>query len=346
MIRIAAPFETLVEDWREVYNSGTLSEGEYVKLFEKEVECNYSSEFRATAFNSCGAALLSVAQYLYQVAECRRALVCSNTFFATGEAFRQAGFKVEYTDCGKEDFCMTLKTLEDAVSQVGKPDVVVLTHIGGGIARDYEAIATFCEGNGIHLVEDAAHAMGATSPSGHRAGELSLAACFSFYPTKAIPVGEGGAVITDNPVLRYFVSIFRNYGKYKDAGGIIRYQGTGMNLRMDEWTAVVAYRQLQKLPEIIEARREAAEHLKGVISPMVDLGPGAVWYKYIVPATAHTGGLPLTGKVYREEDQLVQSLGEDGTSRRLLNCDWVARNHKCISIEHVMAMAGGDVSKS
>ena len=81
-----------------------------------------------------------------------------NTFFATGAMAREAGFQVVGVDCSKEDFCITAEMLDRYAPT--NTDVVILTHVGGGIAHDYAGVAEWCAQHGAFLLEDAAHALG------------------------------------------------------------------------------------------------------------------------------------------------------------------------------------------
>jgi dTDP-4-amino-4,6-dideoxygalactose transaminase len=257
-------------------------------------------------------------------------IVPSNTFFATGAMVQEAGNQVKLADCSREDFSMDLESLRKA--HTGKEIGVVLTHVGGGIAKDYEAIAAYCEAHDLLLVEDAAHAFGAENRSGYRAGDLGQAAVFSFYPTKAIPVGEGGLVTTVDPEFAVELREFRNYGKHRDHRGTIRYT-QGFNFRMDEWTAAVACHQMDRLGSILARRKADFERLSALIPPLVTHEGVSNHYKYIVHAdVAKAEGLKrFAGKVYASTDQLVTALGFL-KEQDLPNSDWVAQSHVCLPI--------------
>ena len=92
------------------------------------------------------------------------------------------------------------------------PRAVVLVHIGGHIAFDVERIAALCRDRGVALIEDCAHAHGATW-NGRRAGSWGDAGVYSLYATKTISTGEGGVLVSRDPELLAFARAFRNYGK-------------------------------------------------------------------------------------------------------------------------------------
>lgn len=310
----------------EIAKSGFLTEGKYVRLLEEEV--GKWSGLHAVAVNSAGTGLYTMLRCLQGVRG--DAIVSNNTFFATGAMAVEAGYQVKLADCSEEDFCLSLDTVKAQVNKV-KTRLVILTHVGGGLAKEYEAIANFCKEKKIPLIEDAAHALavGGDNGPGPTAGTLGLGAVFSVYPTKAVPAGDGGIIVTSDEVYAEELRRFRNYGKYVE-GGKLSYTGYGFNFRMDEWTAAVTYLQLCRRQEIVERREAAADKLRKVVKPIVDWGEGqSNWYKFIAPAEFEA--TRQTGKVYAASDQLTSSLG--AKSRRLPASEWVAANHICLPIE-------------
>lgn len=93
-----------------------------------------------------------------------------------------------------------------------KPRAAFLVHIGGHIAFESEQIAAYCAENDIFLIEDCAHAHGA-SWNGRGAGSYGDAGVYSLYATKTVSTGEGGVLVSKRPELLEFARGFRNYGK-------------------------------------------------------------------------------------------------------------------------------------
>jgi dTDP-4-amino-4,6-dideoxygalactose transaminase len=239
---------------------------------------------------------------------------------------KEAGFKVVGADCSKDDFCLTAELLDRYAP--GNVDVVILTHVGGGVAQDYERIARWCKDHKVFLLEDAAHALGVGGDSmvNPCAGWLGDAAVFSLYGTKSVPIGEGGVVVSNVPALVERVRTFCNYGKRR-VGGVVSYTGAGFNFRISEWQAAIGYLQMKRLPEIMERRAHAAYALSQVVEPMVKFDDSN-WYKYIV--SADFPAVRRAGQVYAASDQLTASFGLDGA---FPNAAWVAAHHKCLPIE-------------
>ena len=252
----------------------------------------------------------------------------SNTFMATPLAAINAGARVEFVDCNREDLCMSFADFE-AKAEKHSPKAAVVVHIGGHIAFDSERIAELCRSEGIFLIEDCAHAHGA-SWDGRKPGSFGDAGVYSFYATKTISTGEGGALVSRNPDLIEFARAFRNYGKPD-------YAVEGLNFRINEFTAALATVQTGRLDEIVAWKNAVArEHLDPRHERRLELPEGMTsgLYKYVVFEPIERS----TGKVY---DQPCHRLM--GRSVDLPNSDWVAENHWCVPLYYRPAgPAGGD----
>lgn len=304
----------------EVLTSGQYAEGRFVAKVEEQALARIG--YPVVALNSCGSALYLVFKWLRERGK-TSALVQNNTFFATGAAACEAGMSVYLVDSSPDCPSMGIDSLVAAWRSSRAP-VVVLTHVGGWGAKDYGDIAQFCRDKRLFLVEDCAHAYGV-----HGVGKLGGAACWSFYPTKAVPSGEGGMVSSYNPDLIDFVRLFRQYGKHS-VGGVIRY-ARGLNLRMSEWDAAVLSVQLECLDDILSLRRGDAEVLQS-IAPCLLEGESN-FYKFPV-RREDAKGLATVGPVYQLSDQLFTSLRVYGPARPVplsVSEEWALR-HVCLPI--------------
>src|SRR5437868_1099079 len=187
----------------------------------------------------------------------------SNTFMATALAAMRAGAQVEFVDCNREDLCMSFADFEKRAAR-RKPKAAFLVHIGGHIAFDSERIADYCRQEGIFLIEDCAHAHGA-SWNACKPGAYGDAGIYSLYATKTISTGEGGVLTSKRPEMIEHARGFRNYGKPT-------YAVAGLNFRMSEFTAALGLLQIERLPEIVAWKNLVArEHLNQIHSNRLEL---------------------------------------------------------------------------
>jgi perosamine synthetase len=299
--------------WDHVLDSERWSEGEVVRAFESAwAEWN---GLPAVAFSSWSGAALAVLEFVGVRDE---VVLCpSNTFMATPLSIVHAGGRVEFVDCNRSDLCMSLADFERKVRE-HKPRAAFLVHIGGHLAFDSDKIAELCRAEGIFLIEDCAHAHGA-SWNGRRAGSWGDAGVWSFAATKTISTGEGGMVVSPRPELIEFASSYRNYGKPD-------YVRPGLNFRMNEFTAAIGLVGVGRLDEITTWKNAVArDQLDAQYASRVELPDGMVsgLYKYIVfePIGRSTGrvyDLPCH-RVFRHAVELP-------------NSDWVAANHWCVPL--------------
>ena len=295
----------------EVLDSNRWSEADMNGRFEAGWEA--WNELPAVAMSSWAGGAMA-ALHFAGVGRGDTVLCPSNTFMATPLAAIRAGAEVRFVDCNREDLCMSFEDFERKANE-HEPHAVMLVHIGGHIAFDVAQIAAYCREHGIVLLEDCAHAHGA-SWGGTRAGTWGDAGIWSFAATKTISTGEGGALVSRNTELLEFARAFRNYGKPD-------YVKPGLNFRMNEFTAALGIVGVERLDAIVAWKNAAARtYLDPHHRSRLRLPEGMVsgLYKYLVFEPIARS----TGKVYDAPCHRIMSHEVD-----LPNSDWVATNHWC-----------------
>jgi perosamine synthetase len=292
---------------------------------ERWSEAGLTSRFEAAweAWNEAPAVALSswaggaMAALHFAGVDGETVLCPSNTFMATPLAAIRSGAEVQFVDCNRDDLCMSFADFQRAAERY-KPRAAFLVHIGGHIAFEVEQIARYCVENEIFLIEDCAHAHGA-SFNGRRPGTWGDAGVYSLYATKTISTGEGGVLVSRRPEVVSHARDFRNYGKP-------HHEVAGLNFRMSEFTAALGLVQIERLPEIVAWKNEVArERLDDRHPSRLQLPDGMVsgLYKYIVFDWLERS----TGRVYDQPCHRI--MGHDVV---LPNSDWVARNHSCVPL--------------
>ena len=148
----------LLEDFAAILRSGRLTMGPYLERFEQEFAACVGTE-HAVGMNS-GTAPLEVALRYWGV-EGREVVVPTNTFIASSNAALLAGGRPVLCDIDPQTLSSGLPQIEAQVGE--KTRAVIVVHIAGLIAPDIEAIRSFCRARGLLLLEDAAHAHGASA---------------------------------------------------------------------------------------------------------------------------------------------------------------------------------------
>lgn len=264
----------------DILASGVLTLGPYTRRFEERFAAAHRARFAVAV--ASGTAALEILFRSLDVAG-KDVVVPANTFYATAAAAVFAGARPVFADIDPATFALSAQTLARAIT--ANTAAAVLVHIGGLITPDADEIRRLCQSRGIALVEDAAHAHGATF-DGRHAGSFSAAAAFSFYPTKVVTSGEGGMILTDSEHLADEARIYRDQGK--GSFGSNHHIRLGYAWRLSELHAATGLVHLGRMTESIARRREVAERYNaaladgGVLRPLGEpAGCLSNYYKYI-----------------------------------------------------------------
>ena len=198
----------------------------------------------------------------------REVVVPANTFYATAAAVLQAGARPVFADVDAGTFALDATTTAAALTS--RTAAVVAVHIGGLIPPQIDELRALCDERGIALVEDAAHAHGATF-DGRFAGSFGAAAAFSFYPTKVVTSGEGGMVLTFSEEIAQEARIYRDQGK--GAFSANHHVRLGSAWRMSELHAATGLVHLRRMEEFIARRRTVAARYDKALADSGGLQP-------------------------------------------------------------------------
>ena len=287
-----------------VLRSGRLILGEHTAALEEEFARAVGAK-HAIAVSSCSAALEIALRAVG--ARGREVIVPTNTFTATATAAiraaagdpvlapagprsaalsPQAGGRVTFSECDEHGNFSVV----DALTRLSADTAaIVAVHVAGFIPHDFDLLIVECNRRGIALIEDCAHAHGATLGS-RVAGSLGDVGCFSFYPTKILTCGVGGMVTTNRDDVARLARSLRHHGQGASLEELV---AVGSDYLMDEVRAVLCRAQLRRLPKIIAHRRKVAAAYQEALDltsakpkwatpPAVAPGTGAVYYKYPV----------------------------------------------------------------
>ena len=241
----------------EVLRSGWLTMGAVTQAFEHEFAAFVGAK-HAIAVNNATAAL-HLACLAVGLGEGDETIIPSLTFVATANAVRYTGAKVVFADIESEDWlCICPRAIEERVTE--KTKAIVVMHYAG-YACDMPEIMRIAKERGLAVIEDAAHAVGA-SLDGKALGTWGDVGCYSFFGNKNMTTGEGGMVVTNDDQIAEKVRILRSHGmttltwdRHKGHASTYDVVELGYNYRLDEIRSAIGREQLKKLPSG-NARRE------------------------------------------------------------------------------------------
>ncbi|WP_172382735.1 DegT/DnrJ/EryC1/StrS family aminotransferase [Streptomyces sp. MNP-20] len=269
--------------------TGHLTQGPELARFEELSRTWTGAEGVAVA---SGAAALEIALRVIGVAN-RTVLVPVNTFFATAAAAVRAGAAVRFVDIELDGLGLDPDALRAALDRHPDTAAVLPVHIGGIVPPSLTEVLALCAERGVPVVEDAAHALGATL-DGRFAGSFGRFGAFSFFPTKVAVSGEGGLVTCARPAAdsgaaaadAEQVRRWRDHGK--SAQGSTLHDRPGGNWRMSELHAAVGTVDLERFERTLAARRDLAlaydellADVPGLRAHAVPTGARSNYYKYL-----------------------------------------------------------------
>ncbi len=218
---------------RKIFRSGILTNGAYVKKFEKKFAKFCGTKHALTVSSGTGALEIVLRALNIQG---KKVILPINTFIATAAAIKNAGGEILPLDIEKETLSLSPSALKKTLTKEENIGAVIIVHVGGIISRHIKTIVKLCKKHDVPLIEDAAHAHG-SSMQGKRAGSFGVVGCFSFYPTKVMTTGEGGMITTNNKDFYELIYSIRQFGMSKENKDLhIR---PGSNFKMTEFQATL-----------------------------------------------------------------------------------------------------------
>ena len=255
----------------DVLRSGAITQGPKVEAFA-EMIAEYVGAKYAVAVSS-GTAALHLAALAAGIGPGKTLATSPMTFVASANAALYAGGQALFADIEPETLNLSARSLEKAVARRPGVRAIVPVHFAG-LPCDMLAIRAVAEKTDAVVIEDAAHALGASYPDGQRVGSCahSLMTVFSFHPVKTIAAGEGGMITTnDNATYRKLLRL-RSHGINKlddrfevpqqaQTNGIANpwyyeMQELGYHYRITDIQCALAISQFGKLERFMARRRE------------------------------------------------------------------------------------------
>jgi len=284
-IPITKPYfdETERQSILEPLASGWLVQGPKVKEFEEAVR-KYTGVRYARATTSCTTAL-HLALLASGIGPGDEVVLPSFTFIASANAVEYVGARPIFVDIDLDTFNIDSSKIPCVITNRTK--AIMPVHLFG-LSADMRPIMEIAEANRLRVIEDAACAVGSFYQGKH-AGAIGDAGCLSFHPRKSVTTGEGGMVLTNNPEIAHRVEIQRDHGA--EVSDLARHQAMnqllpeyntlGYNYRMTDLQGSLGVAQMQKLPYILERKRELATRYTEAFSQLKWLRPPIVPDEYV-----------------------------------------------------------------
>lgn len=221
----------------------------------------------------------------------------------------QHGMVPVFVDCEIGTYNIDADKIEEAITPRTK--AIFLAHTLGN-SYDLDKIMALAEKYNLWVIEDSCDALGGEY-KGKKIGTIGHIGTFSFYPAHHLTMGEGGAVITNDPLLYKIIMSFRDWGRdcccppgrdgvcgkrfSQQLGNLpfgydhkYTYSHIGFNLKITDWQAALGCSQIDKLDRFIGIRTHNADHLTEKLSdmqnylilPKIKEGVKPSWFGYLI----------------------------------------------------------------
>jgi dTDP-4-amino-4,6-dideoxygalactose transaminase len=280
---------------QRVLSSGWFTTGPECGAFEEELG-DYLGQPHVVTLTSCTHAL-ELSLRALRLAPGAPVLTPSLTFCGAVAAIVHAGYRPVLVDIDETTLVPSELSVAEAVARIGGPAAAMVACDLGGYPVDYAGLARAAGLPYHRIVVDAAHGPGGRVGRAD-AATAPFASCLSFYATKNLPIGEGGAVATHDPELADWLRRARLHGMSKDAwrrylpGGSWRYDvpEVGFKANLTDLQAAIGREQLRALPEWQVRRGELVTRYDAALAEAAQVGAvrqparpdGHAWHLYQV----------------------------------------------------------------
>ncbi len=269
---------------QKVLLSKSLVQGEKVR--ELEAEMSKVNETRYAVVVNSGTAALHTALVAIGLREGDEVITTPFSFIATVNTILMCKAKPVFIDVNKETFTIDPDLIEDRISKKTKAIVTVDLY---GQTCDYKKISKIAKKYNLKIISDSCQAIGAMYKSKPIAKWVDIA-CFSFYATKNIMMGEGGALVTNNRKVFEFAKRFRQHGQ--DMEKPYFYHHLGYNYRSTDILAVIGLSQIKFLKKWTKQRYDNAcklikglKGIPGIITPNLRVEGEHVFHQFTIRIT-------------------------------------------------------------
>ncbi len=316
----------------EVLRGDYLTTGPAVARFEKALATSVGAKHAVVCAN--GTAALHMAARALDLGHGKKIIVPAITFLATASAPHMNGAEIVFADVDPATGLMTPETFRQALAKSGRADAVFNVHLNGQCGA-LEEIAAIARANGMKIVDDACHTLGAAYVGANSgvshigANAHSDLSVFSFHPVKAIAMGEGGAVTTNDAAMAKRLVLARNHGMTRDADDFTNrdaaFDDDGnanpwyyelvepeFNWRANDIQCALGLSQLRKLDRFLARRRSIVAAYDTLLAPYAPiLRPLArtrtclpAWHLYVARIDFYAAGITRAS--------LMRALASDG----------------------------------
>jgi UDP-4-amino-4,6-dideoxy-N-acetyl-beta-L-altrosamine transaminase len=281
-----------IESVTETLKSDYLTTGPKIKEFEEKFADYVDAKYAVAIAN--GTAALHAATYAADTQKGDEVITTPLTFAATANSILYQRAAPVFADIDSKTYNIDPESIKEKITD--KTKAIIPVHYTGQPC-DMDKIKKIADENDLVIIEDGAHAIGATYKD-QKVGSIGDMTTFSFHPVKNMTTGEGGMITTDSRELYDKLIKFRTHGITKDKTEYINQshgpwyheqQELGYNYRTTDIQAALGISQLKKLDNFLTRRREIVDRynkefkeIDGLIIPKQLEATNSAWHIYVL----------------------------------------------------------------
>jgi perosamine synthetase len=247
-----------------------LATGNIAKKFGEQLAKYIGRKYALTA--SSGSTALHLALRALGVGAGDEVILPSYVCNSVISSVSQCGAKPVLADINADDYNISFEDTKKKIS--AKTKAIIVPHMFGKPVKDIEAFMQL----GIPIVEDCAISIGAVH-NGKKIGNFGIVSIFSFYATKMLTTGTGGAILTNDRKIFQKLADLTNYDQREKFG-------EAYNYRMADFNAALGISQLKKLDSFVKRRKQIARSYNQILSRNIELKlPNArenIFFRYVI----------------------------------------------------------------
>lgn len=232
---------------------------EYIDRFERQF-CTHLGVRHAIATSS-GTGALHLGMAGLGIGPGDEVILADINWIASAAPIVHLGARPVLVDVLPDTWCLDPAAVRAAITPRTK--AILAVHLYGNLC-DMDALQAIAQEHGLHLIEDAAEAIGSVW-HGRRAGSMGIFGAFSFHGTKTITTGEGGIFVTDDETLYERVLTLSNHGRASSEARQFWPERIGFKYKMSNLQAAIGCGQMERIDELIAGKRRIFERYRDAL---------------------------------------------------------------------------------
>ncbi|WP_374606442.1 DegT/DnrJ/EryC1/StrS family aminotransferase [Thermomonas sp.] len=222
---------------------------EYIENFERQFKMHLGVRHAIATSSATGALHMGMAGLGIGAGD--EVILADINWIASVAPIVHLGAKPILVDVLPDTWCLDPAAVEAAITPRTK--AILAVHLYGNLC-DMKALTAIAVKHGVHLIEDAAEAIGSIW-HGRRAGSMGAFGAFSFHGTKTITTGEGGIFVTNDDLLYERVLTLSNHGRARGETRQFWPERIGFKYKMSNVQAAIGCAQMERIEELVAGKR-------------------------------------------------------------------------------------------